>query len=214
MTLNKKQLLAIITFSILSIIASQIDFTPFVAGRNLKFTFFDMYAPVAGGLFGSALGAVVVLVIEVCNFLVRQNFSLAAGLHLFPVMFGAWYFGSNRKLTNLIPAAAIIGFLIHPIGREVWYYSLFWLIPLLCQPFKQKSLLAKSLGATFTTHAAGGLAWVYFFNPPAAVWHSLIPVVIMERLVFVLASVIMYVILKRAYAFYLRENPGYAPAQR
>lgn len=183
-------------FAVLSIAASTITFTPVLIGQNLKFSFFDLYAPVAGGFFGSVLGAGAVLLAGLGNMLVRQTFNLAAILHLFPVMFGAWYFGTNKKFVNLIPIAAIIGFVIHPAGREVWYYSLFWLIPLVCQVFKEKSLTARALGATFTTHAAGGLVWLYVFNPPAAVWAGLIPIVIMERLTFALTSVIVYQILK------------------
>lgn len=214
MKLNKQQLIIILAFVGLSVLATKINFTPFVAGHNLKFTFFDMYAPIAGGLFGSLAGMAAVFLVEVCNLLLRQSFSLAGFLHLFPVLFGAWYFGSNRKLINLIPAIAIVGFIVHPTGRGVWYYSLFWLIPIICQTFKERSLIARSLGATFTAHAAGGLLWIYFFNLPAAVWDSLIPVVIMERLVFTATSAIMYLIIQKVYAIHPHQNAADPAAQR
>ena len=216
MKLNKQQLIIIAIFAGLSILASRINFAPFVAGHNLKFTFFDMYAPIAGGLFGSLAGMVAVFAVEVYNLLFRQTFSLAAILHLFPVIFGAWYFGSNKKLVNLVPFIAIIGFVANPVSREVWHYSLFWLIPIVCHKFKERSLVARSLGATFTAHAAGGLLWIYFFNPPAAVWNSLIPIVIMERTIFALVSVVTYVLIQKiiSYAIPAYQNAAHAAAER
>lgn len=214
MKYNKSQLISLAAFAATSVAASQMIFTPFVAGQNSNFTFFDLYAPIAGGLFGPVAGVLAVLITQISNLLLRQTFTLAGILHLFPVMFGVWYFGSNKRLINLIPLIAIAYFVINPTSREVWYYSLFWLIPMLCHPFKEKSLLARALGATFTTHAVGGLLWVYFFNPPAVVWAGLIPIVIMERLVFALTSAIMYVILKKVYEVYSNQNAGHAPAAR
>ena len=216
MKLNKLQYILLGAFIALSILAASINFTPFVAGKGLKFTFFDLYAPIAGSLFGSLPGSIAVLTVEIFNLLWRQTFSLAEFLHLFPVIFGTWYFGTNKKLASLVPVIAIIGFVSAPVGREVWYYSLFWLIPVLCQPFKIKSLLARSLGATFTAHAVGGLLWVYAFNPPAAVWQSLIPIVIMERLTFALTSGIMYVLIKKiiTYAISTHQNSANQTAAR
>ena len=215
MKFNKQQLITFTTFIGLSIVASQFDFTPFVAGRNLKFTFFDLYAPIAGSLFGGITGSIAVLAVEIANLLWRQTLTLAGFLHLFPVMFGALYFGSNRKIVNLIPVIAIASFTLHPVGREVWYFSLFWLIPILCQPFKVKSLLARSFGAVFTSHAVGGLLWIYFFNPPAAVWNSLIPIVIMERITFAVVSTVMYLIAEKIInAIFADQNARHASAER
>lgn len=212
--MNKQQLILIALFIGLSILASTIKFTPVLVGEKLNFTFFDLYAPMAGGFFGALFGTAAVLLSGIGSLLAHQTFSLAAVLHLFPVMFGAWYFGTDKKLVNLIPLAAILGFIIHPIGRQVWYYSLFWLIPILASFYKKKSVLARSLGATFTTHAVGGLLWIYAFNPPAAVWIGLIPVVVMERSVFTAASAIMYLVLKKAYEIYTNQNRAVSAAKR
>lgn len=200
---NKKLFFAI--FIALSIAASFINFTPFIVGK-LKFTLFDLYAPIAGGFFGPLPGTAAVFVVELANLLIKQTFTTAGILHLFPVIFGALYFGTNKKLINLVPVIAMIGFIAHPVGREVWYYAMFWLIPLLASVFK-KHLVANALGATFTTHAVGGLLWIYFFSPPAAVWQGLIPIVITERLIFTLTSVIVYVLVRKViHAVYQSKN--------
>lgn len=54
----------------------------------------------------------------------------------------------------------------------------------------------KSLGATFTAHAVGGASWIWAFNLPPAIWNSLIPVVISERLLFATGIAISYVVVK------------------
>ncbi len=97
----------------------------------------------------------------------------------------------------LIPVAAIIGFLASPIGREVWYYPLFWLIPIVMSFYKEKSVVANALGATFTTHAIGGALWIQFFAPPASVWIGLIPIVIVERTIFTITTVGVYLLAKQ-----------------
>lgn len=199
---TKNQILFILGFMAFSVFASTINFTPFLAGDKLNFNLFDLYAPVAGGFFGAISGVVSVLVVGLVNLLFRQDFNLAAWLHVFPVLFGTWYFASSKKLVKIvIPALAIIGFLSSPIGREVWYYPMFWLIPIAMSFLKEKSVLARALGATFTAHAVGGVAWIHFFAPPAAVWVNLIPIVIIERTIFTLTTAAVYMLVQKAQAF-------------
>jgi hypothetical protein len=179
-----------------SIAASFIRFTPFLVGK-LNFTMFDLYAPIAGGLFGSTLGALTVFSTALMNLIIQHAYNPAAFLHLIPVIFGAWYFGTNKKLIALVPLLAILAFWVHPIGRAAWYYPLLWIIPVLCVFFKDRSVIANALGATLTSHAVGGVLWLFFFSPPPAFWVSLIPVVIIERLIFTAVSVIMYALVKK-----------------
>lgn len=184
-------------FVALSLAATYVKFTPVLVGK-LNFTLFDLYAPVAGGFFGPIAGAVAVLAVGMAKLLIGQNFGTANILHLFPVLFGTLYFALNKKYINIgIPAIAIAGFLATPVGREVWYYPIFWLIPIIASFYKEKSVFANALGATFTTHAVGGLLWIYFFNPPAAVWAGLVPIVIIERSIFTLSTVLVYLAVKK-----------------
>jgi hypothetical protein len=59
---------------------------------------------------------------------------------------------------------------------------------------RDRFLLARALGATFSAHAVGGAAWIWTFSLPAAVWNSLIPVVVAERLLFALGIAASYVL--------------------
>ncbi len=213
--LTKSQIILLAGFILFSLLASKISFSPFIVGK-LKFSLFDLYAPVAGGFFGPFLGIISVFIVGAANLLIDQTLNLAAILHVFPVLFGVWYFASKSKLVNTaIPAIAIIGFLASPIGREVWYYPLFWLIPIVMSFYKEKSVLANALGAAFTTHAIGGLLWIHFFAPPASVWIGLIPIVIIERAIFAAATAAVYLAVQKIKSFYAvpaYQNPPVSPA--
>jgi hypothetical protein len=104
-------------------------------------------------------------------------------------------------LNVVVPALAIIAFVANPVGREVWYFSLFWTIPIICYFLQERWLLARALGATFMAHSVGGALWVWFVPLPAAVWASLIPVVIMERLLFAAGIAGTYLAVNNAFAY-------------
>jgi hypothetical protein len=83
-------------------------------------------------------------------------------------------------------------FVLHPIGRDAWYYSLYWLIPVAAAMWKDK-LFLRSLGATFTAHAVGSVAFLYAFSIPADVWATLVPITAFERLSFAVGISISYI---------------------
>jgi uncharacterized membrane protein YccF (DUF307 family) len=104
---------------------------------------------------------------------------------LFATIYFANSFSLKRKNYDvLVPLACIALFVAHPIGRSVWFFSLYWLIPVIARFAFPNNLFAKSLGASFTAHAVGGVIWIYFVGMPASMWLALIPIVAFERLVF------------------------------
>lgn len=201
---TKQKALFALLFAIVGFITLQIPFTKLM-GSNVSFTLFDFFGPIAGAFLGPVLGVISVLTVEIVNVIVKQMpLTTGAIIRLFPMLFAVWYFGVMSRKGNkgdrgrwilVIPLLAIIVFIAHPTGRTVWYYSLFWLIPLLSY-LKKDMLLARSLGATFTAHAVGGAAWIWAFNLPASVWNSLIPIVIQERLLFALGISASYLLMK------------------
>lgn len=90
---------------------------------------------------------------------------------------------SKKLLLALIPISCMVLFCIHSVGGAAWAYSLFWLIPL--TTLFTTNLFAHMLGSTFTAHAVGSVLWLYFGPAltPAA-WLALMPLVVLERLVF------------------------------
>lgn len=211
MKIDKNKLLFLLLFSIIGFIALQIPFTKLV-GPNVSFTLFDFIAPVAGAFIGSFWGVLTVLTVEVVN-LTLQNAPINTGsiIRLFPMLFAIYYFSTfsqkknQNKIVLLIPAVAILVFVANPVGRSVWYFSLFWLVPLLAY-FKRNNLLIRSLGATFTAHAVGGAAWIWAFQLPAAVWKGLVPIVIQERLLFAGGIAVSYLVLNRVFAYLVSKK--------
>lgn len=217
---GKRNLIFIGIFTILGFLALQVQLTH-LAGSKSAFTLFDAFGPIATSFIGTVPGIVAVFLMQLLNFLVHGSKILDAGtiIRFFPMLFAALYFGKNTKLNWIIPALAIIIFNLNPIGRSAWIYSMFWLIPIVCYFFYDKSLIAKSLGATFTAHAVGGAAWVWVFGLSKTIWLGLIPVTTIERTVFTIGiaatylvtnNVLNYLMQKKIVSWQLPVNPKYA----
>lgn len=196
LTAYKQKILFVIIFTLLGLAALQVPFTQ-LAGSKVKFTLFDFFGPIATGFIGILPGMMAVFLMQLGNFVLHGAQVVDAGtvIRFFPMLAAAYYFGRKDKIGILLPLLAIAAFVVHPIGRMVWYYSLFWTIPVFCHFLRGRSLFARSLGATFTAHAVGGALWIWVFNLPAAVWISLIPVVAVERLMFAMGIAAAYVVM-------------------
>lgn len=184
---TKRNFLFIVIFALAGFIALQIPVAQ-LAGSKVKFTLFDAFAPIAGAFIGSIPGLIAVFFMQFFNFLLHGARIQDAGtiIRFFPMLFATLYFAKKGTFNLVVPALAIAVFVAHPIGRTVWYYALFWTIPMAAYFLRDRSLFMRALGATFTAHAVGGALWIWAFSLPAPVWNSLIPVVAMERLLFAL----------------------------
>ena len=206
----QKKLFFLALFSILGFTFLQIPFNK-LAGSNVSFTLFDFFAPIAGAFLGPIYGVASVLGVEIANNLIKQTpWTTGSIIRLFPTLFATFYFATiTKKGPNnwilAVPFIAILVFLAHPNGRQVPYYTLFWLIPFISYRFRN-NLWMRSLGATFTAHAVGGAAWIWAFNLKAAVWNSLIPVVISERLLFAVGIAASFVITRKVLTFLSSKN--------
>ncbi len=201
----QKKLIFLTLFTILAFISLQVPFNK-LAGSNVSFTLFDFFAPIAGAFLGPMYGIVSVFAVMVVNNLMKDvPWTTGTIIRFFPTLFAVYYFAQiSKKGTGkwilAVPILAIFAFLAHPNGRQVPYYTLFWLMPVIAYKFRA-NLWMKSLGATFTAHSVGGAAWIWAFNLPAAVWHSLIPVVISERLLFTTGIAVSFIITQKVLAF-------------
>lgn len=191
---TKKNALFISIFALVGLAALQIQVAQ-LEGSKAAFTVYDMFAPIAGSFIGALPGIVAVFLMQLVNFFIHGAEVLDAGtiIRFFPMLFAVWYFAQKGKFNFIIPAIAIIAFVAHPIGREVWYFALFWLIPVVMYFMRDQFLIARALGSTFTAHAVGGSLWIWAFAMPAEIWISIIPLVALERLIFAFGIVISYV---------------------
>ena len=199
---TRKNILFIFIFAVLGFIALQIPVAQ-LEGSKAKFMVYDAFAPVAGAFIGNLPGVVAVFLMQFINFLVHGANVEDAGtiIRFLPMLFAVLYFARKGKFNLILPILAIIIFVAHPIGRTVWYFTLFWTIPILAYFLRDRFLLARAFGATFTAHAVGGALWIWFFALPAPVWISLIPVVALERTFFALGIVISFVLVNNFLAF-------------
>lgn len=198
--ITKKGLIFLLVFSILVFIGDMINFSKLIGADNQFFTLFQFFGPVAGAFLGPVVGVLSVLIAEVSSYLVLgKAFTLISVLRLTPMLFAAWYFGAKKdKLSFFVPIAAIIIFVAHPVGRQVWFFTFFWTIPIIIKLLPKKyseKIFLKSLGATLTAHAVGGAIWNYAVPMTQEAWIKLIPIVIYERLLFASGIAISFVLL-------------------
>lgn len=186
-----KQLLFVLLFTALVFIGKQINFSALVGAESQFFTLFQFFGPIAGGFLGPFAGMATVFLSQITEiFIFGKELQWLTVLRFLPMVFAAFYFSRKTEhnlLKVMIPLLCIILFIAHPIGRQVWFYSLFWLIPIIAVIVPKKwpgQLLLRSYGATFMAHAVGGAIWIYSVPMTAAQWLALIPVTAYERFLF------------------------------
>lgn len=190
---TKKKILFTLLFGALALLALQVPLNQLI-GSKAKFTLFDSFGPIVTGFIGTIPGILAIFLAQLVNFIIHGAQVLDVGtlIRFFPMLFAAWYFAKPRRINIIVPLLAIIAFNLHPIGRSVWYFSLYWLIPVVCEFLRNRTLIARALGATFTAHAVGGAAWIWAFGLSKSIWTSLIPVVAVERALFTVGICVTY----------------------
>jgi len=204
-------------FIALFMVLTKVKFWP-IFGTESSFSFGAIFGPVIPRFLNVYWGASAIMLARVLGFAIGYykmgdigNLAkfLMSWLTFVPIIaagtFFAKMFKGDRKLT-IIPALSILMFLIHPVGREVWYYSLFWTIPLLIAFLKPRidSILKNhvaqvyvySLGSSFTDHAIGAILYLYLANIPAEAWIKAIPFTPIERAVFAVGITFFYFAIK------------------
>ena len=194
--LSAKGVAFIALFTALAVAASNINFSQVLGAPNQTFTFFQFMGPIAGGFLGAGAGILSVLLAQVVSFVwLGKSLELINILRLAPMLFAALYFAKYAKgkiIQAAVPLICMALFMLHPIGSQAWYYSLYWLIPAIALALPEH-LFLRSLGATFTAHAIGGIIWLYFIPTTPAFWLALIPIVAFERTLFAAGISVSYV---------------------
>ena len=195
------QVFFVVLFVLLVLVSRKINFSALVgAEQNQFFTLFQFFGPMAGGILGPLVGAVVVFFALITDLFIK--FSTGSGsfdslslLRILPAIFAAWYFGAKKgkllfgkkdlsPVASIgVPLVAIALFVLHPVAREAWYFSLFWTIPIIAYFFRHR-LFIRSLGTMFAAHSVGAVIWVWTVPMTPEMWTLLIPVVIVERVLF------------------------------
>jgi len=195
--LSAKGLLFLMLFTGIALFASGINFSQVLGGAlNQQFTFFQFMGPIAGGFLGAGAGVLSVFLAQIVSFIwLGKSVDLINILRLAPMLFAALYFAKYAKgklVQATVPLVCMALFMLHPIGAQAWFYSLYWLIPAIVLVLPER-LFLRSLGSTFTAHAIGSIVWLYLVPSTAAFWLALIPIVAFERLMFASGISVSYV---------------------
>ncbi len=218
--IGKEGLLFLIGFSVVVFFSQKINLATLVGAQNQFFTLFQMVGPLAAMFLGPVVGVVSVLIAEIAEFLVSgKAWTLVNLLRLLPMLFAAYYLGVSKEkfqfrnlwISLIVPLLAIGAFVLHPVGRTVWYFALFWTIPIIVKILPAKighNLYLRGLGTTFTAHAIGGAIWIYTIPMSATQWQALVPIVIVERCIFAAGIAVSYVLVNTAFAAIKSKMPN------
>ncbi len=215
--MNKTDLMvkSFLTFTFLTavIVLSKVKLHQ-IFGTGTSFSLLTMFAPIIIHFTGPYIGAVAIYGARIIQIMlgISKSRTLFSYVLYTPLFFAGFYFAKMFKKSKyelIIPTLAIILFLLHPIGRIVWYYSLFWIIPILISLNKRKILeltrkrdlptvYIYALASTFIDHAIGSIMYLYYLNIPAIYWNIAIPYVPFERLFYALGITISYLFVRNS----------------
>lgn len=115
--------------------------------------------------------------------------------HIPGVCASGYWFVDSKLVRIVLPLICMGLFVLHPVGQHAPEYALYWLIPVIIGFFSNRSVFMRALAATFMAHAIGSVIWLYTISSTPIMWHALIPIVAVERLVFASGmSVVYYVV--------------------
>ena len=133
-----------------------------------------------------------------CAYFLFQSITPLLIAYHIPSFCASFYFAAKKSssistkiIYALLPLSCMILFVTHSVGMQIWWYSLLWLIPLIDLWAPQTHFFVHALGATFTSHAVGTILWLSMHTTTVAFWYGLLPVVIVERVVFAVSMTLL-----------------------
>lgn len=150
--------------------------------------------PLSGAFFGLTGALFVTLIKMIFGMLAYGGlFPLSKLAFCIPGFFAAAYWTSPSWLLRIgVPLACMLLFIVHPVGGQVWVYAMYWWIPIALYFIQKNNLFMIALGSTFVAHAVGSVIWLYTVPMSTSAWVTLLPVVIIERLIFAAGAVMLY----------------------
>ncbi|MFA5108315.1 MAG: hypothetical protein WC492_02155 [Candidatus Micrarchaeia archaeon] len=190
-------------FAALGTIANFIPLAKILGMQGSTFSAFDLIAPIPVAFLGLSSGLAAILIAKLsAGIATGAAMDASTFLRLLPPLGAGLFFWSYKHdmkhsilIQAAIPALAMVAFIFNPaiFGTSAMAYALFWLIPI-AVIFLPDYTYLRSLGATFCQHAIGSVLFLYTIpalqNPQ--IWLALIPIVVVERLLFALGITISF----------------------
>lgn len=178
-----KPIISSLLFTTLMELLRSFKGTLIVGSTRAFFSLANCFSPIIGDIGGLSASWWVLLWRTLFTMTISYKHILL--VYHIPTFCGALYYKRQPFLTTIIIGLCFIFFLIHPTGWQAAWYSAYWLLPLLTTFLLPKNTFFDALGSTFTVHAVGSVLWIYTHTMSAELWLSLIPLVAVERLVYV-----------------------------
>ena len=186
--MNKKivsKLITSIISGLLLILLGNFKISYIVGSYHAFFTPSSVLSPLIGIFGGLGIGLASVLARAIFVFIFSGKLSLMFLIYHTPSFCAAAYWRLRiRWVKFFIPIICMTLFWIHPVGRSAFPYAFYWFIPLFITVMGYNNIFMQAFAASFIAHAVGSVLWLYTVPMHAALWISLIPLVIIERLMF------------------------------
>jgi len=102
-----------------------------------------------------------------------------------------------RMAQPLFFVGAMVLFWVHPVGQQACLYPLLWVLPCVLVFRDRQSLFARALISSFAVHAVGACWWLYTMPMAPAMWHGMMPLVVVERVVQALLMVVVVKVVEK-----------------
>lgn len=157
------------------------------------FSAINIVAPLAGAV---GLTSVSALFFALKALFAHSAVSLGSiallGLHV-PTIAASLYWSCNHGMYRVgLPLLCMAVFLMHPAGSAAAFYALWALVPVAAFFLARNSIVATALGSTFTAHAVGTVVWLFITPLSPELYAQLMPIVLVERLVYASGMTLVY----------------------
>ena len=177
--------LSLLRLVLIGIVLKAISFykISFILGSQTAFFNGSSVAIPLVGFFAGSVGSVLLCLIRMSNWYLFSSGSLHLLSFVIPGFCASLYWATQKSSIRFwLPLLCMAAFVAHPVGRDAFVYTFYWLIPLVLYVSKRQNVWTDALGSTFVAHAVGSVIWLYTTTTTASLWLSLLPVVAVERL--------------------------------
>lgn len=179
--------LSIVSASSLMLISSFFKANLIFGSKSAFFSAINIVGPLCGMSGSLAFSGAVFALASIARIAMLAKFSLASSIlsYHIPTFFASASWAHPSFLFRcLVPLACIILFVVHPVGGQVSFYACYWLIPLAIYCMPSAGVFLTALASTFVAHAVGSVLWLYAVPLDASIFAALMPIVIVERLLY------------------------------
>jgi len=170
----------------------------FVVGSTAAFFSATPIVQPLAGVWGGVVGSSLVFLLSAILRMFIGGWSpfILLAYHI-PGLCASLALASRHWALHLaLPALCMLVFIVHPVGLSAFPYAFYWFIPMILYVAGKEIFFLRALSSTFIAHAVGSAVWIWARPMTLQAWVALIPVVIIERIIFALGMTLIYLTVK------------------